>query len=189
MPSCEICLSPMLAVIHSMREAGSEFSEIADATALDAETIELHFAQCCELTGTEPDSLQASDERLRRLQQQISLTATAGGLSGDLRTQVSALSLALRTELEIRQNLTERAAAEAERSDNLDRPVTVARLDELVKEFMAKRDAAREYPGAKAQCLLEEEPGFTKLIFAIWADRSLLQTILEGITEHANAND
>jgi hypothetical protein len=109
---CAVCVSPMIATVHSMQECGASWIEIADATSLQADEIEKHFAECCEVaTASEPDSLAASDARLKQLQERIALVATAGGLQGDLRSQVSALSLSLRAELEVRASLQERAEA------------------------------------------------------------------------------
>ncbi len=176
MNDCEVCLSPLIATVHSMREMGSTFFEIADATALDAAEVEQHFSECCVIASSEPDSLTASDERLKRLQEKIALVATAGGLQGDLRTQVSALSLSLRAELEVRSALAERAKAEKEAPDPNDIQVTVAQIDALLRSVEAHQKPGEVDPYL---WLIRLQPATVALFRRISANPMLLAAIQE----------
>jgi DNA-binding transcriptional MerR regulator len=188
MSDCPICISPLISTVHSMQETGVSYDEIGETCALDPADIEQHFQKCCEpiVAGTAPDSLQASDERLRQLQQKISLVAVGAGLAGDVRSQVSALSLSLRTELEVRARLEERVKVEAEKADNPDKALTIASLDAAVREYTVALDSKTEGIAEKVQSLLIESPeAFGKLVLAVWADRGLL----ERLTSDVSANN
>jgi len=179
-----------------MSDCGATFAEIADACGLDSETIEQHFRTCCEVVaaGPEPDSLTASDERLTRLQEKISLAATAGGLQGDLRSQISALSLSLRAELEVRASLQEREKADGDLPSDCrqwtEKQGTqfVAYLDSIVKQATA---VAR--PGSAVDeygWLCSLEPATLAMFRRIAADLRLLAAAKElEKTQNATVNN
>jgi len=128
----------MLLMVVSMAERDTPVSEISDATGLDATAIERHFVKCCALAANtgEKDSLAQSDIRLRELSSRISLAANIAGVQGDTKSHLSALSLQLRCELEQRQAMIDRDAVKANNDENT---LTIANLDEQVRNFLAVR--------------------------------------------------
>ncbi len=140
-PLCTVCVSSVLLSVISMAEQDIPVEEIATATGLEASAIERHLAECCTLAAStsEPDSIEASDRRLRDLSNRIGLAASVSGIQGDTRSHLSALSLALRVELEQRAAILDRAAAERAAPRNEDEllKVTVAGCDLMLKRALA----------------------------------------------------
>jgi hypothetical protein len=139
---CPVCVSPMLLTVVSLAEQGSGVSEIADSTGLTQLEIERHFEKCCASIAVFPekDSLNASDERLRQLQERISLAISVSGVQGDIRSHLTGLSLAIRAELELRRRLEEQAALDTTANPDPD-ALTLSRLDQLVKNYVEKAKA------------------------------------------------
>jgi hypothetical protein len=142
MSECFVCLSPMLLSVVSLAEGGASADEISTATGLDTLAIEKHFAECCTSTDSlsGPDSMDASDERLRRLSERISLAANISGIQGDTKSHLSALSLALRVELEQRQAIADRLVAKraAPANDADLYQLTVRGADLVLKKALAE---------------------------------------------------
>jgi hypothetical protein len=100
--------------VSAMIDCGASAQEIADSTALDVADLEHHLDVCCRppatLTSVE-EALAASDQRLQVLSERISATIVSAGLTGDCKSQLGALSLAVRVELENRRRAEEAAKA------------------------------------------------------------------------------
>jgi hypothetical protein len=133
--SCEVCTSPSFGVAHAMLECGASPAEISEQTGLELSAVEWHAANCVRVVeDEEPDSLEKSDVRIRDLAARIAVAGTSAGLQGDVKSQLLALSAALRAEQEIRRSLEERAK-NAPKSGN-DEPLTIAKLDLMVKNYL-----------------------------------------------------
>ncbi len=179
MSDCEICTSPMLLSVVSLAEQGSSPEEISEATGLHALAIEQHFSECCTLAAptSERDTMEQSDRRLAQLSERISLAASVSGIQGDTRSHLSALSLALRVELEQRSAILARDTAERESPhDPSDISCTVAQIDAMIRHA-AERGTIQN--GLTPRCLtLLHEPAFKTIVQAVWARRELLPALL-----------
>jgi len=107
MDSCCVCTSPYSLEIASMLACGATAEAISTATALDVDAVEDHIATCCAapIADDIPDTLERSDQRLRALAEKISAAGTGAGLAGDAKTLLTALSVGLRLEMEVRKRL------------------------------------------------------------------------------------
>jgi len=90
-----------------MLACGATAEAISTATALDVDAVEDHIATCCAapIADDIPDTLERSDQRLRALAEKISAAGTGAGLAGDAKTLLTALSVGLRLEMEVRKRL------------------------------------------------------------------------------------
>jgi len=109
---------------------------------------------------------------------------------GDNRGASQAIGTATKTltkliDLEEKEQEAKEAATP---DDDPSRPISIAYLDQQLKEFMAKRDAENDGVMQKAQTLIMAEPAFSTIIFAIWSNRALLPILLEGVIQSANTN-
>src|SRR5580658_1491503 len=101
---CPVCTNPMIGVVTSMLDCSASAEEIAASCGLSVEEVEQHITECCK-PAVAPTTLAASDNRLALLADRISACITTAGMSGDIRGQLSALSLGVRAELEFRRRL------------------------------------------------------------------------------------
>jgi hypothetical protein len=93
--------------IASMLACGATAEAISTATALDVDGVERHLTTCCTTNAVDdaPDTLERSDQRLKVLAEKISAAGTGAGLAGDAKTLLTALSVGLRLEMEVRKRL------------------------------------------------------------------------------------
>jgi hypothetical protein len=87
-----------------MADCNADIDEIATSTGLLAADLESHFSTCCQAPAI-ASSMEQSDARLAALQERINLSIISAGLQGDHKSQLQALSLQLRSELEVRRRL------------------------------------------------------------------------------------
>src|ERR1019366_361670 len=109
---CSICESPMLGVVTAQLDCGASAEEIGVQLGLDPAEVEAHLRICCkpaESPASIEEALQQSDARLQVLSDRISTAVVSSGLSGDSRSALTGLSLAVRVELENRRRLEEQA--------------------------------------------------------------------------------
>jgi hypothetical protein len=102
----------MLGVVTAQLDCGASADEIGAQLGLDPAEVEAHLRICCkppEPPVSVEQALQQSDERLQVLSDRISTAVVSSGLSGDSRSALSGLSLAVRVELENRRRLEEQA--------------------------------------------------------------------------------
>ena len=137
MTNCAVCSDPQIGVVSSLLSCGATVEEVIQQTGLEPAAVQFHVEQCTVPVTEDADTLQASDLRLTELQNQAKLCAVAAGLSGDTRSQASALAVGLRIESERRRRLEARLEFERE-TQSIDGALTIEKLDQLVRDYMAR---------------------------------------------------
>lgn len=118
-----------------MLACGATPDAIAASTGLDPVAVEAHLAACVSPSTLDdtPDNLERSDQRLRALAEKISLAGTGAGLQGDAKSLLTALSISLRVEMEIRRRLETKAEIEStQRTPTGETILTVELLDQIL---------------------------------------------------------
>jgi hypothetical protein len=178
---CAVCASHEFGVVHSMLEAGASPEAIAGQTSLQLDDIEWHAANCVSFADDGPDTLEKSDQRIRDLAQRIAVAGTAAGLQGDVKSQLQALSAALRAETEIRHALEARAA-DARQDANA--PVTVASLDELMREFDRSTD-----PRVRLSAEVADRPDEAQAFRYLLQHPDLCRAVMNLIVEYRESKE
>jgi hypothetical protein len=134
MADCPICTSAYALEISTMLDCGATVETIASSTGLDVALVQEHIETCCTTVTDDdsPDTLEKSDKRLRVLSERITAATLGAGLSGDAKSQIAALAIALRAETELRRRLEDQI--ERQHAQGGDIPeISIAQFDRIIE--------------------------------------------------------
>ena len=138
-----------------MLSIGSTSEEIVLATGVSLKALQEHI-ESCTIAVPDEDTLITSDLRLAQLAEQAMLCATSAGLQNDTRSQSAALSVSLRIEAERRRRL-ELRDEQAKKSQSAGDVLTIPKLDELVKTYLARPKNSLCYACGRPMPAIEEK--------------------------------
>ena len=189
--SCSVCLDPGIATINSLIESGVTQRTISEQFPFSVSQISRHSRHLAPATADLTDAPASRDHALwLRRAEETFLRASA---DGDTKSAGQAISVAVRALTAMHKKQSEEAEARKAVTDD---PFSVQSIDQSLRDFMKQRDAANDYPSAKAESLFIETPDFARIVFAVWRDRSLIPALLTACTnyiperksENVNAN-
>jgi hypothetical protein len=188
---CTICADAAIAgQIRAQIEAGCRQKLIAEQNpGFSVSQISRHARFCLTPQPKADLSTEQGSQEIARWLERAEATFLVAQANGDTKSAASAISTAVRTLSAMHKKQERELEQERASADHPDRSLKIGDLDKLVADYTAKLDSENGGVAEKVQGLLIESPNFTKLVFAIWADRNLLPVLLERITINANAND
>jgi hypothetical protein len=186
---CTICADSVVAgQINAQIEAGCKQQLIHEQhPQFSISQVSRHSRGCLATKPVGDLSTEQGSQEIARWLERAEATFLVAQANGDSKSAASAISTAVRTLSAMHKKQAQELEQERASADNPDRSLKISDLDKLVADYTAKLDSENGGVAEKVQGLLIESPDFTKLVFAIWADRGLLPALLERININANA--